>query len=222
MVTAGADRIWTYADFAGLEMGAVSQTLSRLAKEGIIRRVRKGVYYRPRQTVIGESQVSSAALGSKLLASGARPTGLTAAQTLGLTTQVPSEPSFAISRNNAPSNLPGIRVKVRRPATSEQIDIREAATLELLRDRGETSEFSSEETIWRLAKMLKEPSVFDRLAEAAVNEPPRVRAILGALGQEAGVHDTSLERLRKSLNKLSRFNFGHLKSLRFAKEWQSK
>lgn len=222
MVLASTDRIWTYANFTGLEAGAVSQALSRLAKEGIVRRLRRGIYYRPKQTVIGESKASSAALSSILLASGARPTGLTAAQTLGFTNQVSAESSFAISKNNAPTNLPGVRVKVRRPATSGNMSTREAAVLELLRDRGQTSELTSEETIRRLAAMLREPSVFTKLAEAALSEPPRVRAILGALGQELDIQSGALERLRKSLNRLSRYDFGRFSILRYAKEWQSK
>ena len=222
MVMGSADKIWIYSDFAGLEAGAVSQALSRLTKEGIVRRLRKGVYYRPKQTVIGESRVSSVALSSKLLSTGARPTGLTAAQALGLTSQVPAVQSFAISKSNSPTNLPGVRVKVRRPVTGEEINIRAAAILELLRERGETSELSSEETIYRLVAMLREESMFSKLAEVALNEPPRVRAILGALGQEAGLPESALERLRESLNRLSRYSFGRFRALRFAKEWQAK
>ena len=222
MVTESTDRIWMYEDFVGLEAGAVSQALSRLAKEGIVRRIRKGAYYRPRQTVVGESKAPSVVLVSKLLAPGARPTGLTAAQALGLTTQIPAEPSYAITKSNAPSNLPGVRLKVRRPIIGKEIDTRQAAILELLRDRGQTSELSSKETIRRLVTMIRNPSVFSKLAETALNEPPRVRAILGALGEEAGMDGSALESLRKSLNSLSRYDFGRFSTLRTAKEWQSK
>lgn len=180
------------------------------------------MYYRSKRTVIGESKASSVALSSKLRSSGARPTGITAAQTLGLTSQVPAVQSFAISKNNAPTSLPAVRVKVRRQATGEEINMREAAILELLRERGETSELSSEETIERLLAILREPAVFGRLAKVALNEPPRVRAILGALGQEAGLPMSTLERLRKSLNRLSRYRFGQFRALGSAKEWQAK
>lgn len=88
MVTESTDRIWMYEDFVGLEAGAVSQALSRLAKEGIIRRIRKGAYYRPRQTIVGESK--------------------------------------------APSNLPGVRIKINRPVVGEEISAHETAILELL------------------------------------------------------------------------------------------
>lgn len=222
MVMTNTDSIWTYEDFTGLETGAVSKALSRLTKEGLLRRLRKGMYYRPKQTIIGESRVSSVALGAKLLSSGARPTGITAAQALGLTNQVPAIPSFAISKNDAPVNLPGIRVTVRRPPIGERMNACEVAVLEVLRDRGETSELSKEETIYRLTQILRKRSVFNRIAKSAINEPPRVRAILGALGQEASIQNTAIDNLRKSLNGLSRFDFGLFKDLPSAKEWQSK
>ena len=57
---------------------------------------------------------------------------------------------------------------------------------------------------------------------AAVAEPPRVRAMLGALGQELAMPDPLLNRLRKSLNPLTRFEFGQLRSLEHAREWQAK
>lgn len=217
-----SDRIWTYADFTGLEMGAVSQALSRLSREGVVRRVRKGVYYKPKQTVLGESKASPSAVSARLLSTGARPTGLTAANALGLTTQNPARPSYAVSRNNAPTNLPGVKVMVRRPVLNEDIHAREAAILEFLRDRGQTSDLAPQEIVERLVSMLIDTAVFARVAEAALGEPPRVRAMLGALGQEAGIPDSNLLQLRQSLNKLSRYDFGRLRGLRHAREWQAK
>jgi hypothetical protein len=46
--------------------------------------------------------------------------------------------------------------------------------------------------------------------------------MLGALGQELEMPPALLDRLRNSLNPLSRFDFGHLRSLRYAREWQAK
>jgi|LSQX01.1.fsa_nt_gb hypothetical protein len=221
-VMGSSDRIWTYADFADLEMGAVSQALSRLSREGLIKRVRKGVYYRPKQTVLGESKASPAAVSARLLSTGARPTGLTAANALGLTTQNPARPSYAVSKSNAPTNLPGVKVRVRRPVLNGDIQAREAAILEFLRDRGQTSDLSPEEIVTRLLQILSDDAVFSRVAEAALNEPPRVRAMLGALGQEAGIPTALLLRLKQSLNALSRYDFGHLRSLQHAREWQAK
>ncbi|MEN6520932.1 MAG: DUF6088 family protein [Armatimonadota bacterium] len=216
------DRIWIYTDFNSMPPAAVSQALSRLYREGLVKRVRKGVYYRPKQTVLGESKVSLAALISKLLPSDARPTGYTAARVLGLSTQVPVEPSYAVSKTKAPASVAGVKVTVRRPVSSVCVGTREAAILEFLRERGETSERSPEETVYRLLRIIKEPGMFANLAEAAMQEPPRVRAMLGALGQEAITRKSELVKLRSSLNPLSRYDFGRLRCMRYAKEWLAK
>jgi hypothetical protein len=46
--------------------------------------------------------------------------------------------------------------------------------------------------------------------------------MLGALGEELSMPSRPLEELRGSLNPLSRYDFGRLESLRYAKQWQAK
>lgn len=221
-ISNSADKIWTYTDFTGMQTAAVSQALSRLYREGLVQRIHKGVYYRPKQTVLGESKVSSAALSSKLLSSNARPTGCTAARVLGLSTQVPVEASYAISKTSAPRGVTGVKFTVRRPVPTVNIGTREAAVLEFLRKRGETSEFSPEETVRRLLNIIKEPGMFAKLLGASMQEPPRVRAMLGALGQKAGFGKKELMNLKATLNQLSRYDFGRLRCMRYAKQWFAK
>ena len=48
------------------------------------------------------------------------------------------------------------------------------------------------------------------------------RAILGAIAQQLGKPPDVLTKLRKTLNSLSRFDFGALTSLSFARKWQAK
>jgi hypothetical protein len=84
------------------------------------------------------------------------------------------------------------------------------------------SEFSPEETVAKLLKYFYEAGRFNRILQIAITEPPRVRAILGAIGQELGYSEKQLCELRKSLNPLSRFDFGSLIALKFAREWQAK
>ena len=66
-VERGSERFWSYADFDDLPPSAVASTLSRLAREGSLRRVRKGLYYRPRPTVLGESQPTASAVAAQAL-----------------------------------------------------------------------------------------------------------------------------------------------------------
>ncbi len=63
---------------------------------------------------------------------------------------------------------------------------------------------------------------FKHLLQIAISEPPRVRAILGAIGQELGYSEKQLINLRKSLNPLSKFDFGRLIALKYASQWQAK
>ncbi len=46
--------------------------------------------------------------------------------------------------------------------------------------------------------------------------------MLGALGTGVGADPAAVQRLRKSLNPLSRFDFGLFRGLPHAREWQAK
>jgi hypothetical protein len=46
--------------------------------------------------------------------------------------------------------------------------------------------------------------------------------MLGAIGETLGKSARTLQRLRESLNPLSRYDFGHLSALPAASRWQAK
>jgi hypothetical protein len=60
------------------------------------------------------------------------------------------------------------------------------------------------------------------LLKVADSEPPRVRAMLGAIGKQLGVGAAVLKRLKTSLNPFSRFDFRLLSGLKYANHWQVK
>jgi hypothetical protein len=223
-VERGGERFWTLDDFADLPAGAVAMALSRLAADGTLQRERKGVYYRARSTPFGMSVPSAS--GSVALALGDRPlhpAGLTAANVLGFTTQNPGRQEFTTPAAAAPSALENARVRARRrPGSRSNLSAEDGALLEFLRERARTSDLPPDRTYARLYELLGETARFRRLSKAALDEPPRVRAMLGALGQEIGADDRMLRQLRKSLNPLSRFDFGLLRGLPHADEWQAK
>jgi len=221
-VMRGGERLWRREDFPDLPPQAVSQALSRLARQDKLRRVHKGTYYRPHPSTLGESRAAQSDMLSRLLRAPVHPAGLTAANALGLSTQNPARPQFA-----APTTRPGSRPRewtmtVGRPPSRRRLSADEAAVLELLRDHAMTSDLSPEETAERIKRLLADDDAFAHLARVALDEPPRVRAMLGAIGQELGMPAPLLGPLRTSLNPLSRFDFGKLRGLRFAKEWQAK
>ena len=217
----GGARYWKHADFADLSPSAVATTLSRLAREGELQRVGKGVYYRPAPTSLGMSVPSASTTTVQLLGAPVHPSGLSAANVLGLSTQNPGRPEYATPAQFPPTALRDARVHTGRPARRASLSAEDGAILEILRERARSSDLSPEQTVARLTRLLSEPGRFARIADAATTEPPRVRAMLGALGQEAGVPGELLDPLRQSLNPLTRFDFGQLRALSHAREWQA-
>ena len=219
-VQRGGARYWKYSDFGDLPSSAVATALSRLARDGTLKRVGKGVYYRAAPTSFGMSVPGASATTAQLVGAVVHPAGLSAANLLGLSTQNPGRPEYATPAPSPPTALRDARVHTGRPAQRASLSAEDGAILEILRERARSSDLSPEQTVARLKRLLAEPGRFVRLAEAAMTEPPRVRAMLGALGQEAKVPGELLDPLRRSLNPLSRFDFGALRALAHAREWQ--
>jgi len=218
----GGERFWRQSDFPELPAGAVSQTLSRLARSGELQRVSKGLYYRPGQTIVGPSRPAPDAVIANATRRPPQPAGLTAAHLLGFTTQNPGRPEYTTSSATAPRALAGAHVRTRRGPGRDGLSPRESALLEFLRDRGRTSDLDDESTCRRLLDLLGDKDSYARLVAASWGEPPRVRAMLGAAGQQLGMDERLLRRLRDSLNPLSRFDLGRLACLSTARDWQAK
>jgi Family of unknown function (DUF6088) len=221
-VMRGKSRYWKHADFTDLPPSAVAMALSRLAKEGVLQRVGKGVYYRPTQTSFGSSVPAASSVASQTLRAPLHPAGLSAANALGLSTQNPGRPEFATPAPAPPTALRGSVVRTGRPAQRGSLSPEDGAILETLRDRARYSDLSPPQTVRRLLKLLADERRFTALIDVAMAEPPRVRAMLGAIGQELDMPTRTLDRLKGTLNPLSRFDFGNLRSLRYAKDWQAK
>ncbi len=222
-IETGGERLWSFDDFDDLPESAVAKTLSRLRHSGEIERVEKGLYYRPRPTVLGQSRpsqsaITTAAIRGKVV----HPAGLSAAATLGLTTQNPSRGEYATTASAKPKALGGARVHRMRPAARSMLGATDGALLEFLRDRGDTSDLSPEDTRRSLIRLVRRPGAYVRLVDASKSEPPYVRAILGALGEEARASRSLQAQLRKSLNRLSRFDFGAFSWWPSARHWQAK
>jgi hypothetical protein len=173
-------------------------------------------------TVVGVSKPSAAMLWGEAFRHTAQPTGTTAANVLGLSTQNPARLEYATTASDPPTGLGDPKMAVRRPRSRQRLSDHEGAILEVLRARANTSELGPHATIEKITRLLTKDDTFTKLVEVASEEPPRVRAMLGALGDEIGADPSLLKQLRGSLNKLSRFDFGHLRSLRYARQWQAK
>src|SRR5712692_5223845 len=191
----GGERLWRFEDFRDLRFSAVAQALSRLTRQGTIERLSKGVYYRNRETVFGKSRPNPAAIRN--LASRRKtlfPSGIAAANLLGFTTQMPKQGEIATSALSLPRKLVGndTLIHTRRPEAWASLSETDAALLDFLRQGGKFSELSQEDTIRKLLALLSEQERLNRLLKVADSEPPRVRAMLGALGQRLGTNRRTL------------------------------
>ncbi len=218
----GGERFWQVTDFSNLPPRTVARTLARLTDAGVIQRARHGLYFRPRPTVLGPSMPSATAVAGHALKAPLHAAGLSAANVLGLTTQNPARAELATPATNPPGTLRNATVHTRRPPSRARLNEREGALVELLRTRGRYSDLGPGKTIDQLLRVLSAEDTFERVARAALDEPPRVRAMLGALGEEVNASPRTLERLRRSLNPLSTFDFGLLRELPRAMDWQAR
>lgn len=224
-VERGGERLWRLDDFRDLSFAAVAQALSRLTREGKLERLSKGTYYRTRTTAFGPSRPNPAAI--QKLASRHKsmfPAGIAAANLLGFTTQTARHGEIATSALSLPRKLVGGEtvVHTRRPEAWAGLSQEDAAMLDFLRRGGRTSELAPDETIRKTLKLLSKKGRFERLLSVAATEPPRARAILGAIGERLGTSGATVNRLRESLNPFSRFDFGVFANLPNAREWQAK
>jgi hypothetical protein len=225
LVEQSGERLWRLQDFGGLPFSAVAQALSRLSRAGVIERLSKGVYYHPRATAFGKSRPNPSAI--QKLASHRKkvfPAGVSAANLLGFSTQTTRETEVATSSLSLPRKLMGDDTVIhsRRPEAWSALTEEEASLLDFLRRRGDTSELSPQATVERLLQLISVKGRFERLLSVADTEPPRVKAMLGAIGQQLGKRSRVLDVLRKELNPLTRFDFGVLSELTFARDWQAK
>ncbi len=218
------ERLWRMEDFRDCSFSAAAQALSRLKREGTIERLSKGIYYRPRRSAFGKSRPNPAALQN--LASertNVFPAGIAAANLLGFSTQSAKRGELATTALSLPRKLVGSEtiIHTRRPEGWASLSHEDAALLDFLRRGGRTSELSPGDTVQRTLFLLSRPGRFERLLKVASSEPPRVRAMLGAIGEQLGKKEPALGELRASLNPFSRFDFGLLSGLAHANRWQA-
>lgn len=215
----GTDRLWTYADFPNVDRHPLAATLSRLAKSGELTRVRRGVYYRPGKTIFGVSKPDPNALTDAVLRARGEPvmpSGIGAYNRFGLTTQASGVVSRATLTRIPENSVPGVRffAAVRPLDKQKGIRAEERTALDALRDITRIPDAHPAGVLRRIGALVRAGDLdFTRLARYAEAEPPRVRALLGALGERLRHANVGrrvplnvLDDLRKGLNPLTTFH----------------
>jgi hypothetical protein len=188
-VRAGGIQFWTFDDFSDLDSRAADKALVRMVAMGELHRVRRGLYYRGDFTLFGMSRPTQEDVALRVAGYGVGPAGLSAANQLGLTTQMPGQDVYAVPAP-APRDLPTIRFISRpaRPARARaKLRPAEVALLEVLDSWVSVSDLSPYDTETRLVEVVRSGLInASRVAKGAVDEPPLARERLKHLLNRAG------------------------------------
>jgi hypothetical protein len=185
------DRFWCPTDFDG-SPEAVTQALHRLAASGELLHVRKGLYWRGTKTLLGMAPPPADALVKAVTTErrGVGPAGTSAANALGLSTQIPRRPAFAVP-TRIPESVPaGVEMVSRagcRNRASANARPAEVALLEVLRDWSGLVEIDNAEATGIVKSHLDNGALrADALAKVAGTEPASVRKGLATLLASCG------------------------------------
>lgn len=151
---------------------AVDSLLSRLARpDGPIQRVRQGVYWRkPVPTRFGSARPNPARAAIVAAGAGAGPAGPSAANTLGLSTQVPRRPHIAVV-GRAPKGLSDVQVTTRSNPYRVLLNPTEVAVLEAVRDFDLYADITWPQARARLRRLASNGHIdIAKVAEVAVKE----------------------------------------------------
>lgn len=210
-------KLFGYSDLgvAKKDYMATAKAIERLKKEGLIKVALKGVYYKPELTVFGELKPDySEILRAYLFQNGKRiayETGTSLYNRMGLTTQMAFRIKIASRGKRININfgsLQAVSAKSYVEVTDSNYEI--LGVLDAIKDIKRIPDCSLSQGILRLGTLLNSTKgkQADLIIRCALQYPPRVRALLGALLEKNGVEQKRLEQLRDSLNPLSTFKLG--------------
>ncbi|MGH8961578.1 MAG: hypothetical protein ACRDWT_10260 [Jatrophihabitantaceae bacterium] len=179
--------------------GAASSAVSRAHKRGELVAIRNGLYFKGAKTRYGMTRPSSEAIAVEVLGTvGVGPTGHSAARALGLTTQIPAEPSVTVA-GPVPTSVPGVKLSKRNNMRRRDLNYTEIALLELLRgDWESTVEGGWPALVSAAANAIRDGKVqMAALAEVvAAEHSPAARANLARLTQDLPDRRRPVRRVR--------------------------
>lgn len=212
---------------AGEDYQSAAKVLERLQKKGLIKRLSKGLFYKPKRTVFGEKKPDERqVLKSYLYQKGQRVayiTGTYLYNQMGLTTQVPAIIQIASRDRRIFVN----RGTVKATPVKSYVDVtddnyRMLGLLDALKDLKDIPDVDIKSAIIILENQLKEynDEQLNKLIGYALKYPPRVRALLGALLSDMKKGGSITKKLKDSLNPLTVFKVGiNMALLQTASEW---
>ncbi len=201
-------------DIKQSEYQTVAKALERLQKDGLIKKISKGVFYKPKKTVFGELKPNEEQiLRPYLYRNGKRIayiTGTYLYNQLGLTMQTPYRIKIASMSKRIYVNTGAIEATpVKSYVEVTEDNYRLLGLLDAIKDLKKIPDSNIESSISILSDRIKQldENRIEEMIRYALRYPPRVRAFLGAILERLGF-ERNLEKLRNSLNPLTKYKMG--------------
>jgi hypothetical protein len=206
-----------YADLGieATDFFTAAKALERLQKKGTIKKVSKGVFYKPEISIFGEMPPNyDSILQNYLYKAGKRVgyvTGYVLYNQLSLTTQMAFTTKIATNRNLKKINIGWLKtnsVKAYAEVTEENYPL--LGILDALKDIKSIPDSSASNAIKILMPKIKvfKKNDIENLIKYALQYPPRVRALLGAILENIFRNKFDLLTLKSSLNPSTNFKLG--------------
>lgn len=203
---------------------ALVKSISRLIADGVIQKVAKGKYYKPRQTIFGTLKPPIMEIVKDFLERNGKPTGYitgTAAfAKMGLTTQITSAIIIGTKQYRRPLKRGEYTVSfILQPneITAENIPL--LCILDAIKLLRNIPAASPDESVQILGKLIGAQSEEERkrLTELAAGYTPYVRALLGAIFENIGAETYAI---RKTLNGTTKYKLPvSIQALPTKKDW---
>lgn len=191
-ILASRNRFWRTSDMDTVP-STTQRLLAELVAQGELRHIRKGLYWRGIKTPLGMALPTPQTLATELAGqNGIGPAGLSAANALRLSTQIPRRAEFAVV-GRPPTDGPTVHFvdrSARRGRAERALSPTEVATLEVLDGWDRVIEIGPDEAMERLTELITSGAIDpDRLAGASGTEFGSARARLRHLLHRAGRAD---------------------------------
>jgi hypothetical protein len=197
------------------DYATAAKALERLQKEGLIKKISKGVFYKPEQTVFGELQPDySELLRPYLFENGKRvayETGTSLYNRLGLTTQMAFRIKIASRGKRIRVNRGTLKVTPVKSYTEVTDNNYETlGLLDAFKDIKRIPDCPVAHAVRRLTAIIKElnDQQTTSLMRYALLYPARVRALVGAVLENIGQKEQGMKKLKDSLNPLTTIQLG--------------
>ncbi len=192
---------------------AARMALERMVSEGKIRKLGKGRYYKPEQSMFGEiapsvEQVITDLIESKTHQPIGYLTGTIAFNQLGLTTQVSSQIQIGVRKYRRTLKRGQYSISfILQPNAITRDNIYLLRLLDALRFFREIPATTPNEVVSRMVFLIGklQPEQQQRMIGLALRYSPYVRALLGAILENIGMSEEQTKVLKDSLNAQTRY-----------------